>query len=280
VAGTVRNLDTEFSTISGWRHAGRGLALASLWMCFPSTWWRLSRRSFRWLATARTRAATSTCSCSRSRTVGCRSRKSMATCSPRSQLLRAEREVAHRDLVAVLESTRFAALLRGWKRLLRRRLLGVNSAPSPSRRLHPSMSCRRTAGSRRAPPPLSRMPRRPSCTGCGSTPRSSDTSSSSFRACGMPKRLVALVAELQLVQDMPRQLPRRVAPARATGRPADDGAAWGGGRRHASYDGPSGGRARAPANGRSGVGFWPALRRSLRPMSASVVHLVQGRGGE
>jgi len=54
----------------------------------------------------------------------------------------------------------------------------------------------------------------------------------------------------------------------------------GGGRRHASYDGPSGGRARAPANGRSGEVLARLATFASPNVRRRFVHLVQGRGGE
>jgi len=125
VAGTVRNLDTEF--LHDLRVATRRTrtCIGQLMDVLPVDVVAPFAEEFRWLATA-----TNPCRDLDVFLLEIAHRRLSFTqehgdvLAPVSQLLRAEREVAHRDLVAVLESTRFAALLRGWKRLLRRRLLG------------------------------------------------------------------------------------------------------------------------------------------------------------
>jgi CHAD domain-containing protein len=125
VDGTVRDLDTEF--LHDLRVATRRTrtCIGQLRDVFPVDALAPFAEEFRWLATA-----TNPC---RDLDVFVRDlaqrRSSLdpahgEALAPVIGRVRTERDAAHRELVAALESSRFATLVRRWKRLLSRRLLG------------------------------------------------------------------------------------------------------------------------------------------------------------
>lgn len=132
VAGTVHDLDTEF--LHDLRVATRRTrtCIGQLRDVFPPDALAPFAEELRWLATA-----TNPC---RDLDVFLRdlAERSLALAETQSEALapvlehlRAEREAVHRELVAVLESARFATLVRRWKRLLGRRLLGGERGAVP-----------------------------------------------------------------------------------------------------------------------------------------------------
>ena len=132
VAGTVGDLDTEF--LHDLRVATRRTrtCIGQLRDVFPVGVPSLFAEEFRWLA-----AATNMC---RDLDVFLLdltparlplAKEQGGALAPVSEMLRAEREASQRELVAVLESPRFAALLRSWKRLLRRRFVGGKRGSVP-----------------------------------------------------------------------------------------------------------------------------------------------------
>ena len=132
VAGTVGNLDPEF--LHDLRVATRRTrtCIGQLGDVFPADVPAPFAEEFRWLA-----AATNTC---RDLDVFLLdltpdrlplAEEQDGALAPVGEMLRAEREASQRELAAVLESPRFAALLRSWKRLLRRRLVGGKRGSVP-----------------------------------------------------------------------------------------------------------------------------------------------------